>query len=130
MLRGLLQKMKPGRAIVVSALLFAVIHANPWQAVPAFALGCLFGYVYYKTGSLWLTMLMHFANNALAVVAMQLTPEEEMADTEYFIQILGPQWYWLIFAACALALILIIRVFRRIPLRGRSNCDPVGCEVV
>ena len=129
-LRGLLQKMRPGWAIVVSALFFAVIHANPWPAVPAFALGCLFGYVYYKTGSLWLTILMHCANNTMAVIGMQLTPESEMADMEYFIQILGPQWYWLIFAACALALILVLRVFWRIPLKGRSNCDPVPSGVL
>ena len=42
-LRGLLQKMKPGWAIVLSALFFAISHLNPWQAVPAFVLGCLFG---------------------------------------------------------------------------------------
>lgn len=128
-LRGLLQKMRPGWAIVVSALFFAVIHANPWQAVPAFALGCLFGYVYYKTGSLWLTILMHCANNTLAVLAEHFGGED-VSEAEHFIQLMEPQWYWLIFAASALGLILIIRVFRRIPLRGRSNCDPVGCEVV
>ena len=44
-LRGLLQKMKPFWAITVSALVFALIHLNPWQGLPAFALGLLFGYV-------------------------------------------------------------------------------------
>ena len=126
-LRGLLQKMKPGWAIVISALFFAVIHGNPWQAIPAFALGCVFGYVYYKTGSLWLTMLMHCANNTLAVVATQLTGAEA-DEADYFIQLMGPQWYWLVFAACALALICILRIFKRIPLEGRSNCDPVAAS--
>ena len=49
-LRGLLTKMNPAWAIVVSAAFFAVLHMNPWQALPAFILGVLFGYVYYKTG--------------------------------------------------------------------------------
>ena len=128
-LRGLLQKMKPGWAIVISALFFAAIHANIWQAVPAFALGCLFGYVYYKTGSLALTMLMHCANNLTAVLLQQFGGEQ-IEEAEYFIQLLGPQWYWLIFAACALGIILIIRVFRRIPLNGRSNCDPVASGAI
>ena len=36
-LRGLLaNKMKPVWAIVISALFFAFIHLNPWQALPAF----------------------------------------------------------------------------------------------
>lgn len=34
---------KPVWAIVISALFFALIHMNPWQAIPAFVLGCLFG---------------------------------------------------------------------------------------
>ena len=66
-LRGLLTKMKPGWAIVVSALFFAVIHANPWQALNAFMIGLVMGYVYYKTGSLILTMIIHFVNNGTSV---------------------------------------------------------------
>ncbi|MBQ2107889.1 MAG: CPBP family intramembrane metalloprotease, partial [Bacteroidales bacterium] len=63
-LRGLLKRsrIKPVWAIVISAVFFALIHLNPWQAIPAFLFGCLFGYVYYKTGSLKLTMLMHCVN--------------------------------------------------------------------
>ena len=38
-LRGLLQKMKPVWAMVISSLFFALIHLNPWQALPAFILG-------------------------------------------------------------------------------------------
>jgi membrane protease YdiL (CAAX protease family) len=67
-LRGLLQKTSPAVAIAVSAAFFAVLHMNPWQALPAFLLGVLFGYVYYKTGSIKLTMLMHCVNNTMAVV--------------------------------------------------------------
>lgn len=59
---------KPVWAIFWSAVFFAFIHLNPWQAVPAFILGCLFGYVYYKTGSLKLTMLMHFTNNTFSLI--------------------------------------------------------------
>ena len=61
-LRGLLTKMKPAWAIVISALFFAVIHMNPWQALNAFLIGLMMGYVYYKTGSLILTMVIHFVN--------------------------------------------------------------------
>ena len=38
-LRGLLTKMKPAWAIVISALFFALIHMNPWQALNAFGIG-------------------------------------------------------------------------------------------
>ncbi|MBR5076164.1 MAG: CPBP family intramembrane metalloprotease [Bacteroidales bacterium] len=123
-LRGLLgTKMKPVWAIVVSALFFAFIHLNPWQAIPAFLLGSLFGYVYYKTGSLKLTMLMHFANNTFSLVMSNL---DAFKDAESWMEVLPGMQYWLIFFACLLVLVLVIRAFSRIPLeRPQGNLDPV-----
>lgn len=76
-LRGLLQKIKPVWAILISAVLFGLIHGNIWQAIPATILGALLGWVYYKTGSLKLTMLMHCANNSMSVMLTRLIPESE-----------------------------------------------------
>lgn len=100
-LRGLLQKTSPAVAFIVSAVFFAVIHGNLWQAVPAFGMGLLFAYVYHRTGSLKLTMLMHFVNNCLALF-MSKTPQFE--DAESFMDILSPWAYWCIFAACLVIL--------------------------
>lgn len=124
-LRGLLSRRKhPAFAIIISAVFFAVIHANPWQAIPAFLLGCLFGYIYYKTGSLVLTMIMHFANNTLSLVLSQFSSLQEYDN---FRDMLPAQSYWSIFAACVLLLVLIIRVFRRIPLVSpEGNMDKIG----
>ena len=127
-LRGLLNHkredgttMHPGWAIVISSVFFAVIHGNPWQAVPAFLLGCLFGYVYYRTGSLKLTMLMHCVNNTFAVIMSRIPAFEDATD---WTDILEPRMYWLIAAACVLLLVLSIRFFGRIPLTKKSgNCD-------
>ena len=123
-LRGLLgNKVRPVWAIVISAVFFAFIHLNPWQAVPAFLLGCLFGYVYYKTGSLKLTMLMHFTNNTFSLVMSNL---DAFKDAESWVEVLPGMRYWVIFAACILLLVLIIRAFGRIPLEQESgNMDPV-----
>ena len=123
-LRGLLgTKVKPVWAIVISAVFFAVIHLNPWQAVPAFLLGCLFGYVYYKTGSLKLTMLMHFANNTFALVTSQI---DAFGEAESWLDVLPGMRYWILFFAAILLVVLIIRAFGRIPQeRPQGNMDPV-----
>lgn len=123
-LRGLLgNKVKPVWAIVFSAIFFAVIHLNPWQAVPAFLLGCLFGYVYYKTGSLKLTILMHFANNTFSLVLSNLDAFE---DVDSFVDVFPGGRYWVIFFACLLLLVLIIRSFNRIPKEyPDGNLDPI-----
>ena len=123
-LRGLLgNRVKPVWAIVISAVFFAFIHLNLWQAVPAFLLGCLFGYVYYKTGSLQLTMLMHFTNNTFALVMSNI---DSLKAVDSLSEVLGSQLYWIILAACVLLVVLIVRAFRRIPLeQPEGNMDPV-----
>ena len=131
-LRGLLNarnydgsaRFSPVWAIVISALFFAVIHANPWQAIPAFILGCLFGYIYYRTGSLKLTMLMHCVNNTVAVICGQI---DSLKDMDNWMDVLPARQYWVLFAACALLVILIVRAFGRIDVQSPAgNCDPVS----
>jgi len=123
-LRGLLNhNVKPVWAIVASAVFFAVIHGNPWQAIPAFLLGCLFGYIYFKTGSLKLTMLMHCVNNAFSVIMSHL---DAFKDAESWLDIIEPRAYWIIFAACLMMLILIVKFFVAIPLENKEgNMDKV-----
>ena len=91
--------------------------------MPAFALGCLFGYVYYKTGSLKLTMLMHFTNNTFSLILSNI---DSLKDMDSWMQVMPATLYWIVFAACILLLILIVRMFARIPLLSREgNCDKV-----
>lgn len=125
-LRGLLgNKMKPVWAIIISAAFFAFIHLNPWQALPAFLLGLLFGYVYYRTGSLKLTMLMHCVNNTFAVILSNIPALEEMESWQ---DVLSTPLYWLIFAACLMLVVLSLMLFKKIPLKRESgNSDSVPC---
>lgn len=121
-LRGMLKKFGPAWAIILSSLFFAIIHMNIWQGIPAFLIGLVFGYVYYKTGSLKLTMLMHFTNNTLAYVLGQIP---SLQDMEYFKDVLSPWAYWLVFALAAIALICGIMVLKGIPQK-EDNLG--GCQ--
>lgn len=62
----------PALSIVFSALLFAVVHGNLSQAVPAFLLGILFGWLYFRTGSILLVSVLHIVNN-MATIILTLT---------------------------------------------------------
>ena len=112
---------KPVWAIVISALFFALIHMNPWQAIPAFVLGCLFGYVYYRTGSLKLTMLMHFTNNTLALVMGNI---DSLKDMDTWLDVF-PMWQYCLIALSALVYLWIfVRTMNLIPLDSPTgNCD-------
>ena len=121
-LRSLLTKYSPATAIIVSAAFFAIIHFNPWQAIPAFILGLLFGYVYYKTGSLKLTMLMHCANNTMAAVFSRIPALEEAKS---FIDVMNPWTYAGIFICSAAFVVAAIIVFAGIPHKegNLGGCD-------
>ena len=53
-------------AVLYSALIFGVIHLLPLQVVNAFLAGILLGWIYWKTRSLWIVMILHILNNYLA----------------------------------------------------------------
>lgn len=58
----------PHLAIWCSAILFSAIHMQFYGFVPRMLMGALFGYMLVWTGSLWVPILMHFTNNAMAVL--------------------------------------------------------------
>lgn len=128
-LRGLLKNTNPTAAISVSAAFFAVLHMNPWQAIPAFILGLLFGYVYYRTGSLRLTMLMHCANNSLAVIVSRIP---SFKDAETFMDVLSPWAYACVFIASLafLAGALITLKNIQVPTPAEGKPDMGNCEEI
>ncbi len=80
-MKGMLNKgVKPTRAIWISALVFGLIHGNPWQFVGATLLGFVLGLVYYKTKSLLLPILLHGFNNLVSTLLMTTFKTESFAD--------------------------------------------------
>ena len=117
--------MSPALAITISAIFFAAIHGNIWQGVTAFAIGCLFGYVYYKTGSLKLSMLMHCTNNTMAVLIGKFG-SESMKDAKSLVEVI-PAWeYAIIFAVSVAVLFFLLSYLRSIPQEDpQGNCDVI-----
>ncbi|MCY7422078.1 MAG: CPBP family intramembrane metalloprotease [Chitinophagaceae bacterium] len=74
--RGALQKVllrmseKPWLAILISSVVFALLHGTFFKVLPIFTLGLLLGTVYYFTRNLWYTIIIHFLNNAFAVLSV------------------------------------------------------------
>jgi len=68
-LQGLKGTCTAGKAVVGTALLFGLIHINPWQMVSAVPLGLVFGWFAWKTGSIILPLFGHALNNLLYLVS-------------------------------------------------------------
>jgi uncharacterized protein len=84
--RGALQNLlsrwfkNPVAAIIVTAIIFSAIHGSYLGFLSRFVLGFVLGWIFYRTSSLWLSIVAHFFNNALAVTALYMStkPGEKM----------------------------------------------------
>jgi membrane protease YdiL (CAAX protease family) len=62
-LQGFLKNYNPRKAIILSSVLFGVIHLNPWQAIAAITMGIFIGWLYVKTKSILPGIVIHFIVN-------------------------------------------------------------------
>ncbi|MDB5033523.1 MAG: hypothetical protein JWQ98_764 [Chlorobi bacterium] len=66
--RSLERDLPPARAIIFTSMLFAVVHLQPVNLVVLFGLACFLGYLAWKTGSIFPSMLAHFFFNAGSIL--------------------------------------------------------------
>lgn len=137
--RGLLatsrRKTPHGRAVYAilwSAFFFALIHLNMWQAVPAFLLGTFFGWIYYRSHSIWACVFMHFVNNSTSVLSTELFPDCGSFATlkEIFVELTGSQAaYWFaVVAAAAITVLCIMLINKYLPSAPDSFRPHAGSD--
>lgn len=103
--QGTLQKTtSPWTAILISALLFGIIHMNPIQIPFAFVLGIFFGWLYYRTGSLIPGLLAHIINNTVGFITIIVSDDPDQTTEK----LLGKGLTW---SLMALAVILFLVLF-------------------
>ncbi len=83
MLDGLLRIYSPTKAVIVSSLLFGLIHLNPAQFVGGALVGCFMGWVYVHTRSVMATILIHASFNLTAFTEGYFIDLEEAIDMSY-----------------------------------------------
>ncbi len=101
-LEGLLKNHSPVKAIIWSALIFGLVHLNPWQAIGATLSGVFIGWIYWKTKSILPGIIIHFTNNLIGFLASNLTNSK----SESIIQLINNNTIYIL-----LLLILIIVLF-------------------
>lgn len=107
---------RPWLAVTVSALVFGLIHMNPVQMVFAFLAGLVFGWLYYRTGSVLPGIVGHILNNTMAVITLRVCDDH----TESLESLLGdPAQPWIL-AAYAVILILTALYLHK---KMRRSCN-------
>ena len=71
--------------IILTAIFFSAFHLEFYGFFPRVLLGLMLGYMFYLSGSIWSSILMHFANNA-TIVTLYFMNKKEMinVDVEQF----------------------------------------------
>ena len=95
-----------GGAVLISALLFGLIHVVPVQVINAFVVGIILGFIYLRTRSLANVILLHAVNNALAYLTMGL-------EVDTIKELIPQAWlYWVIYGVAAVIFVLsMVKVF-------------------
>ncbi|MBN2879150.1 MAG: CPBP family intramembrane metalloprotease [Clostridia bacterium] len=87
--KGLLRSSKPKTAIIISSVIFMLMHLSVESLVFTFACGCLLGYMAYKSGSILPSMAFHFVNNSIAVFGLyvlQLLGNDTVEEASSLVQ--------------------------------------------
>lgn len=66
--RGLVARYGVVAGVILTSFFFGAIHVDPRQGAYAMVMGLVLHFVYLATRSLWMPMLLHFINNATAVI--------------------------------------------------------------
>ena len=107
-----------GVGLILSALLFGVIHVVPVQMINAFVVGLILGYVYLKTRSLVSVIIIHAINNAIAYASSALfgaaanVTLRDLIPNEFF--------YWLLYG---LSTLLFVWAMWRLVKTLRENTE-------
>ncbi|RYD79157.1 MAG: CPBP family intramembrane metalloprotease [Sphingobacteriales bacterium] len=91
--RGALQNIfekwwkSPFMAILISSIIFSLIHFSIYLFLTRLVLGFVLGMMYYKTKNIWVNIVAHFLNNAFAVTQLFILSRQNkplnVEDTEF-----------------------------------------------
>ena len=116
-LRGLLKSISPQKAIIWTSFFFALIHLNPWQALPAFVIGLFLGWLYWKTRSIWTCIFVHFVNNLFAFVGLAITESNGLGIETTLKDLTGGYFTSLFVVAAVLLIVSMSLLLKRYQLK-------------
>ncbi len=117
-----LKKCGKWTAILLSAVMFSLMHANVPQFPFTFILGVVLGLVMWETGALWLCMILHFFNNFTVLTSMYISAITGGGESVTNISVVTVLLSILMFALAILLVYLAIFLIKKIG--KKSECAP------
>jgi membrane protease YdiL (CAAX protease family) len=114
--RGALQNLlvkwwkKPLIAIIVSSLIFSLIHMSIYLFLSRVVLGFALGMIYHKGKNIWVNIIAHFLNNALGLTMLfYMSMQKQKLDVTK----LDPKVAWYVGIFGVVLLVVLFAVFER-----------------
>jgi hypothetical protein len=101
---------KPILAILVTSIIFSLIHGSVYLFLSRIILGFALGLMYYKSKNIWVNIIAHFLNNGIIVTTMfvySLQHKKIDVDTVE----MKTDW-WFVFLAVGL-LVILFKTFNK-----------------
>ncbi len=76
-------KLSPFWAILITSIFFGLYHFNPYGLLPLIGIGFYLGYAVYKSDSIVTSIILHFINNFVAIIAFFIFGDEELMQSNF-----------------------------------------------
>ena len=103
-------------AVFVAAFLFSAMHMQFFGFIPRLVLGIILGYLYYFSKNLWIPIIAHFFNNAIAVIVYYLN-YNKVINTDFDKLGSSGEDYILVIGSIIFSIILMLSIYKREHLR-------------
>lgn len=103
----------PWLSIIIVSLIFSAAHLSWYGFLPRLFLGLVLGVIYHYSGRLWLSILAHFLNNAVALVMLYAYKQQGKPVDEAMSEA-GDMAYWG-FLVLPVVIALLVVFIRRSP---------------
>ncbi len=92
-------------AVMISSILFSLIHFDAYKTIPILIMALAFGYITAKTDSVLIPMIFHFINNSMAVISFYaMRGQDTQAVTD---AVSSATYIWYAIAAFGGGLVLV-----------------------
>lgn len=112
---------KPWLSIIIVSLIFSAVHLSYYGFLPRLFLGIVLGVIYHYSGRLWLCILAHFLNNAIAVSLLYAYKQQGKSFTEAMNETNDMAYIGLIVLPVVIALLFL---FKKISPQPESAKKP------
>jgi len=104
----------PWLSIIIVSILFSALHFSFYGFLSRLFLGVILGSLYHYSGRLWLSIIAHFINNAVAVSAIYFLKTQGKSIKEA----IGEQdstWWGVIFLPVVIGLFILFKKITKLP---------------